>query len=175
MAEVVVALGLLAFALTGIVALLPAGLRIERESLRETRSAELARQVFAQLRGTSFRAVANSSAFPPAGEAEDATPAPPSSHPTALVDLSARSDGGEVLASWFATADGSLLDGPVPPDSAPPGTAVFVVDLRADSGGVDGIPAGRAARVYADVSWPAGRARRERSGRHTFTTLLHGY
>jgi type II secretory pathway pseudopilin PulG len=55
--EVVLALGVIGFALLAIIGLLPIGLQSGRASIQETRANHLAEQIFSTLRSQSFTAV----------------------------------------------------------------------------------------------------------------------
>ena len=55
--EVVLALGVIGFALLAIIGLLPIGLQSGRASIQETRATHLAKEVFATLRSQPFTAV----------------------------------------------------------------------------------------------------------------------
>jgi uncharacterized protein (TIGR02598 family) len=90
--EIVLALGVISFALVAIIGLLPIGLASGRASIQETRANLLAQQIFATLRSQPFTAVDMKSLGP-----------------NTTVDLS--TENGPLGTPLYATYDGQFVGG----------------------------------------------------------------
>lgn len=111
--EVVLALGIVGFALLAIIGLLPIGLQSGRASIQETRANYLADQVFATMRSQPFTAVAFGALASTAAPVDlSATPAP--------VQLHATYEGNFVAGDDYFKIDLTFLN---PPAGLTAGTA----------------------------------------------------
>ena len=150
--EVVLALGVIAFALVGIMGLFPVAMKSAQESQRETRATLIAQQIFSDLRVSS-----GANRFVISGPAANNTNG-----------LSLASPGNIYLA--FNTNGAPLA--PVAPsvfsNSCPDGPAHFYVNVAVDTN--TGFP--NLSRVQATVEAPAAAPSANRS-KYTFVTLMN--
>jgi len=147
--EIVLALGVIAFALVGIMGLFPVAMKSAQESMRETRATHIAQQIFSDLRtgtGTNRFLIVGSS-------------------PTSTSPLSLANNGASVVVAFddkaVATGTNASFSNAVP-------DASFLANVTVQTN--TGLP--NLSQVEAAIEAPAAAASANRS-RYTFVTLIN--
>ena len=151
--EIVLALGIIAFALVGIMGLFPVALKSAQESQRETRATHIAQQIFSDLRvltGTNRTLLRG-----------------PSSDSNALVPNFSLAVNNNAAIIAFDNAGAALTDS-VTTFSNSYAAAVFLAQVTVDTN--TGVP--NLSRVQTTIETPAAAASTNRS-RYTFVTLMN--
>ncbi|MFZ4598340.1 MAG: type IV pilus modification PilV family protein [Terrimicrobiaceae bacterium] len=149
--EIVLALGVIAFALVGIMGLFPVAMKSAQESMRETRATFIAQQIFSDLRtGTG------TNRFLLVGAA-----------PTATTPLSLADNSASVVVLFDNNAVATGTNGATTFSNAAP-SAAFVANVTVQTN--TGVP--NLSQVQATIEAPAAAASTNRS-RYTFVTLMN--
>lgn len=143
--EVVLALAVIAFAITGIMGLFPVALRSAQESQRETRATLIARQIFSDMKASPSTNVLIATGTNLASSANFKT---------------------ENLTSAWTNSIGYDSEG-LPVGLMPAASANFVANISS----TPNIPVSGLSRIQIDVEAPAQAASTNRS-KYTFVTLL---
>lgn len=152
--EVVLALGVIAFALVGIMGLFPVAMRSAQESQRETRATLIARQIFSDLQtapGTNRLVVRGPSAGDSAG----------------LITNFSLAANTNLILSYDADGTGRSDEIPTTSFAGPVPDAGFLARLTVDTN--TGVP--NLSRVQATIEAPASAPSTNRS-QYTFVTLM---
>ncbi len=153
--EIVLALGVIAFALVGIMGLFPVAMKSAQESQRETRATLIAQQIFADLRvasGTNRMLVHGASA----------------GTPSALTTNFNLSQNTNAFLAYDADGQGLALPVSASDFSSSVPAATFLASIAADTNtGVSNL-----TRVQATIEAPASAPSTNRS-KYTFVTLMN--
>lgn len=151
--EIVLALGIIAFALVGIMGLFPVAMKSAQESQRETRATLIAQQIFSDLRmltGTNRALVRG-----------------PSSDSNALIPNFSLASQGNSATIAFDNNGTALLDNVTDFSNSYAGAA-FLAQVTVETN--TGVP--NLSRVQTTVEAPAAASSTNRS-RYTFVTLMN--
>ncbi|MEX1118158.1 MAG: hypothetical protein WEB60_05120 [Terrimicrobiaceae bacterium] len=150
--EVVLALAVIAFAITGIMGLFPVALKSAQESQRETRATFIAQQIFNDLKASPSTNLLIATGANVVDQGNFVTPRP------SLVDAWSNSVGFD--------QSGMPMQPLANPASPQPGV-IFVANISS----TPNTPTSGLARVQVDVETPAQAAATNRS-KYTFVTLM---
>ncbi len=149
--EVALALGMVAFALTAVLGLVPIGLETSRAAINETRAAQIAQRLFTEFQSQSFTAVTLPLYDKDGNLKQNYTPFDLSTAAASSPDVVLRANNNGEL---FDAATGYFFDPPAKPVDTTP---IYFVGLRFDNAAA-GYDAGDPAKKYANkmtvrVSW----------------------
>ncbi len=141
--EVVLALGVISFAIVAILGLVPIGLQTSHSSQDETRAAQIAQTIFASMAAQApqnFQTIALPTTSP--------SPAP-------VLDLSSSTTSASLPAGiLYANNDGKIISGVVGASPQVPSGATYVATIITNSA-PSGLDPSYVNQVTVSVAWPA--------------------